>query len=350
MSEAMRGAIIGFGRVAEHGHLPAWRACTDMRIVAVAEPDPERRARAGALLSGAVLYSDAARLIREVPLDFVDIATPPSLHAPFIVAAAAAGVHVLCEKPLTPSLEDYGRVREAVASGGVTLFTVHNWKFSDPFRRVRALVADGAIGPLTCIQFETVRDGCAGGAAADWRMRRSVAGGGILVDHGWHAFYLMLSLANERPRAIRATLGRRRYVTSDVEDTARCAIQFPSLVGRLRLTWAGTERRTRWRLRGRDGRIEVSDDRILLHRGGTSRSFPCSESLSTSSHHPEWFAPVIDAFHREVTDSTVRGENLAEAELCTLLLSLAYASHADSARAQEIPTPAAMGERSVRAS
>ena len=93
----------------------------------------------------------------------------------------------------------------------------------------------------------------------------------------------------------------------------------------------------------------MADDVVLLHRDGTSHSFLCSDSLSTSSHHPEWFASVVDAFHREVTDSTVRGENLAEAELCTLLLSLAYASHADSARAQVIPTPAATG-RSVRAS
>src|SRR4029077_15800275 len=244
--------------------------------------------------------------------------------------------------------QDYWRVRETVLGGGGTAFTVHKLEFSVPVRRVRALVTDGAIGPLTRIEFETVRDGCAGAVAGDWRMRCDVAGGGILVDHGCHACSLMLALANERPQAIRAPVARRRYITADVEDTARCAIQFPSLVGRLRLTWAGTERRTRWRLRGRDGRIEVSDDVILLHRDRTSRSFLCSDSLSTSSHHPEWFAPVIDAFHREVTDSTARGENLAEAELCTLLLSLAYASHADSARAQEIPTPASTSERSGR--
>lgn len=345
----MRGAIIGFGGVAEHGHLPAWRARSDMRIVAVAEPDPDRRARAQSLLPGAAIYDDAARLLRETPLDFVDIATPPSLHAPLIIAAAAAGVHVLCEKPLTSSLQDYEQVREAILDGGVTLFTVHNWKFSDPFRRVQALVAAGTIGPLTSIEFETIRDGCAGAVADDWRQRRRLAGGGILVDHGWHAFYLMLAFAKERPRAIRATLAKRRYTTADVEDTAQCTIQFPSLVGRVLLTWAGTERCTRWRLYGRHGRIEVTDDVIVLRRGGRSESFACSESLSAGSHHPEWFAPVIDAFHRELGDYTARGENLAEAELCTLLLSLAYASHADSARAQAIPLPLVSAERRVQA-
>lgn len=350
MSDSLRGAIIGFGGVAEHGHLPAWRASADMRIVAVAEPDADRRARAQALLPGTAVYGDAARLFRETPLDFVDIATPPSLHAPLIVAAAAAGVHVLCEKPLTPSLQDYEQVRDAVLDGGVTLFTVHNWKFSDPFRRVQALVADNAIGPLVSIEFETVRDGCASGPADDWRTRRRLAGGGILVDHGWHAFYLMLRFARERPRTIRAVLAQRRYLTADVEDTAECTIEFPSLVGRLHLTWAGEERRTQWRLHGRAGRIEVTDDVIVVHRGGASDSFVCAQSLSAGSHHPEWFAPVIDAFRREVTDSTARGENLAEAELCTLLLSHAYGSHADSARAQAIPTAAGSGERSVRAS
>jgi predicted dehydrogenase len=350
MTTALRGAIIGFGAVAEHAHLPAWRASKDMRIVAVAEPDADRRARAEALVPGVVVHGDAAHLLRESSLDFVDVATPPSLHAPSIIAAAAAGVHVLCEKPLTSSLEEYVRVRDAVVQAGVTLFTVHNWKFSDPFRRVQALLAEGAIGPLTSIEFETVRDGCAGGSADDWRTRHALAGGGILVDHGWHAFYLMLALARERPLTIRTVLARRRYVAADVEDTAECTIQFPSLVGRLRLTWAGNERRTQWRLCGRDGRIEVTDDVVMVDRGGTRDSFVCSGSLSASSYHPEWFAPIIEAFRREITDGTARGENLAEAELCTLLLSRAYASHADAARAQTIPTAIGSGERSVCAS
>jgi predicted dehydrogenase len=338
MNPALRGAIIGFGNVAECGHLPAWQLRHDLRIVAVAEPSPERQERAAASLPGVQIYSDAADLFRQEALDFVDIATPPALHAPLISAAAQAGAHVICEKPLAVSPPEYRQVCEAVRRAGVTLFTVHNWKYSEPFRRVRALLDDGAIGALTGIAFQTARNGCARSVGLDWRTNGALAGGGILVDHGWHAFYLMLALANERPRAIRAQLARRRYVGADVEDSAQCTIEFPSMVGSLDLTWAANERRTRWQLEGRDGHIEVTDDRVSVRHKGRRHSFTCSQSLSASSHHPDWFAAVIDAFHREITEPAARGENLAEAEQCVLLLSLAYASHAHAARVEPVPT------------
>lgn len=336
MSAPLRGAIIGFGNVAERGHLPAWLAHPTMRIVAVADSDAKRQARARALLPHATVAGDAAELFANVALDFVDIATPPTSHVPLIGAAAAAGLHIICEKPLAISAADYAQVYEAVSRAGVTLFTVHNWKYSEPFRRVRMLLDDGAIGPLTGISFETTRNGCAGSIGDDWRTDGARAGGGILVDHGWHAFYLMVALANERPRAIRAQLARRRYLTADVEDSAQCTIEFPSLTGQLDLTWAGQERRTRWQLSGRDGHIEVDDDRVSVRRGGADESFVCAQSLSAGSHHPEWFAAVIDAFRREIIDPSVRGENLAEAEQCVQLLSQAYASHA-AARVQPLP-------------
>jgi predicted dehydrogenase len=336
MNDTLRGAIVGFGNVAEHGHLPAWLAQDAMRVVAVGEPDPERRARARELLPEAEIFADPGEMLREVRLDFIDIATPPSLHAPWITAAADAGLHIVCEKPLAVSAEDYRRAREAVARAGVTLFTVHNWKYSEPFRRVRALLDDGAIGPLTEIRFETTRDGCARSAGNDWRTTNALAGGGILVDHGWHAFYLMLALASERPLAIRAELARRRYLAADVEDSAHCTIEFPSLVGQLDLTWAGNERRTLWRLEGREGSIKVDDDRLSVERHGRAELLTCAQSLSAGSHHPEWFAAVVEAFYREIVDPTVRGENLAEAGQCVELLSLAYASHAAQAQLQSL--------------
>jgi len=341
MSARLRGAIIGFGKVAEIAHLPAWLARDDVTIVAVAEPDATRRARAAELLPAAKLYEDSSALLREAAtLDFVDIATPPALHAPLIVASARAGLHVVCEKPLVVSTAEYRRVRDTVRKAGVVLFTVHNWKYSEPFTRVRALLDADAIGPLRSITLETVRNGCAE-SVAGWRTSAAVAGGGILVDHGWHGFYIMLGLARQRPRAVRAELARRRYLTTDVEDSARCTVTFPTVTGRLLLTWAGTERRTRWLLEGRDGVIEVDDDRVSMRRGEEVESFVCSESLSAGSQHPEWFGRVIDAFQRELQDPTVRGENLLEAGQCIKLLSLAYASHAEAAPAR--PAPAAAG-------
>jgi predicted dehydrogenase len=339
MTPRRTGAIIGFGNVAANGHVPCWREREDFRIAAVADPDPERRALAAALLPGVRTYALAEDLLRREPVDFVDVAAPPARHAPVILAAASAGVHVLCEKPLTTSVEDYRRVRAAVQRAGTVLFTVHNWKYSEAFCAVRQLLGDGALGALHAITLETARDGCAAGTGDNWRVHADVAGGGILVDHGWHAFYLLLALANQRPQRLRAVLERRRYVDAEVEDTATCAIDFPSLTAEIRLTWAAAERRTRWQLRGSDGELTVDDDRLVLEGRNARHAQQLTTGLSASSHHPEWFAGVIDAFQQEIDTPSLRGANRTEAEWCLLLLDRAYASGAQDSRPLDIPGP-----------
>ncbi len=337
---ARRGAIIGFGNVVANGHVPGWRERTDFRIVAVSDPDPERRALALALLPGTHTYADADALLRAEPLAFVDIAAPPAVHAPLIIAAANAGVHVLCEKPLTASMRDYHAVQAAVRRAGIVLHTVHNWKYSDAFLAVQRIVAGGALGALRAITFETARNGCAAATGDNWRMRAAAAGGGILVDHGWHAFYLMLAMANEAPQRIRAILERRRYVDADVEDTALCTLYFPSLTGEIHLTWAAPERRTCWRLVGEEGELLVDDDRLVLRAQGTEDVRRLPTALSMGSHHPDWFAGVLDSFRTELDQPAVRGTNQREAEWCLRLLSLAYASGAQGGRTLDVSAPA----------
>jgi len=330
--QRLAGAILGFGNVAERGHLGAWRARDDVELVAVAEPDAGRRALAAALLPHVTCYDDAATLLRRERVDFVDIAAPPALHAQLVVAAAAAGVHVLCEKPLVISFAELRRVRDAIARAGVTLFTVHNWVHSEPYRRVRELIDAGAVGRLASVAIDVTRDGCAAAAGKGWRMRGTLAGGGILVDHGWHAFYLLLAFTRERAISIRAMFDRRRYVDADVEDTAHCTIEFPTVAARVDLTWAGERRHTGWDLRGDAGVIHVADDRIEVRGGGRTETLVCAESLSDGSHHPGWFGAVIDAFRREIDEPGARGANFAEAEQCLHLLAAAYASGADGGR------------------
>jgi len=333
------GAIVGFGNVALHGHLPSWRARSDFRIVAVSDPDPQRRALAADVIPGVRTYAGVDDLLDRERLDFIDIASPPVFHAPAIIAAARSGTHVLCEKPLTTSLPEYRDIRAAAARAGVLLYTVHNWKYSGAFRVARERVMDGSLGTLTAIRFDTARNGCSVATDANWRVDAAVAGGGILVDHGWHAFYLLLGLANERPARIRATLERRRYADAGVEDTALCTIDFPSLVGEIHLTWAASTRRTCWQLTGDGGQLTIDDDRVELRREGSCRSERLGTALSAGSHHPEWFASVIEAFRQELDDPTVRGTNQAEAELCLLMLTLAYASGAQGSRPLDIPAP-----------
>jgi len=342
--DVRRGAIVGFGNVAAHGHLPGWRARRDFEIVAVVDPDPARCQLAQQDLPSLRAYSSVEDLLRHESLDFVDIAAPPAFHAAAITAAATAGVHVLCEKPLSTARDEYRTLRAAVDGAGVVLHTIHNWKHSEAFGRVREQVRAGRIGALRSIVFETERNGCSVTTGANWRVDLGVAGGGILVDHGWHAFYLMLDLANERPLRVSAQLDRRRFAASTVEDTVACRIEFPSLVGEVHLTWAADARRTRWRITGDAGELVVDEDQLILRRiGDVEEIQTLAASLSAGSHHPDWFGGVIDEFRRALDDPTAGADNRNEAELCVLLLTQAYRSGAQDGTTLAIPSARELG-------
>jgi len=341
MTVVRSAALLGFGNVAAYGHVPGWRGRADVRLAAVAEPSPGQRDLAQRLLGDVHVYESAVDLLRHERVDFVDIAAPPASHVPLITAAAEAGAHVLCEKPLATAVTAYRAARAAVRRHRVVLHTVHNWKYSEAFGAVRRCLDTGAIGALRRIVFETERDGCSAMVGENWRMRAATAGGGIMVDHGWHALYLVLALADAVPRRVRATMERRRYTEIDVEDTAHCGIDFDGVTAEINLTWAARARRTCWRFEGEAGELIVDDDRLVVRRGGTERSEPLAQGLSAGSHHPEWFSGVVDAFVRELDDPTVRGTNQVEAEWCLLLLHLAYASHARGGQAIDVPHLAA---------
>ncbi len=339
MTRRWRGAILGFGAVAEHGHLPGWRGDGRFQIVAVADPSPERRARANGCLEGARVYADIDTLLRYEALDFVDIASPPAFHAEAIVAAAQSKLHVLCEKPLVPSRAAYERVQQAVAASGCVLHPVHNWKHAEAFVRFARAVQD-ELGTLEEVAFSVERNGWSV-SAGDWRAQRALGGGGILVDHGWHNFYLARTLVGHEPLRVRATTASRRYVDADVEDTAHCEIDFSGCRVTIDLTWAGDKRATSWRARGSKGQLILEDDRLIFRGGDEERTERLSTSLSAGSHHPEWFPGVIESFARELDEPGLRGEGQREAVACLRLLDAAYASAAAAGATVELVPPSA---------
>src|SRR6185295_5651665 len=98
MMSPCRGAIVGFGQVAEHGHWPAFAASDSFEIVAVVERSAARRAVATRLNPGVRAVASLDE-ITDAEIDFVDICTPPALHKAPMLAALERGWHVICEKP-----------------------------------------------------------------------------------------------------------------------------------------------------------------------------------------------------------------------------------------------------------
>ena len=326
----LRGLILGFGEVARNGHWPAYQDNRDVEIVAVADRSAERRALAASLAPGLRTFASLDEVPRALSIDFVDICTPPALHAEPMLAAIARDWHVLCEKPflLDPALVERARARAIDA--GVALVPVHNWKYAPIVRSATAALRSGAIGALKHLRVETSRLRAAPTAdqSANWRRDPAIAGGGILMDHGWHSVYLALLWFAERAQSVRAALQRPSAAASvPVEEEARVVIEFPSGQAELTMTWNGDVRRNTMRLEGTRGHIILDDD-LLVVDGDAPRSDRFPRALSAGSHHDDWFAamlPDVVACFRQPTRSRPLVDEAAQ---CLSIIQQAYRSDA----------------------
>jgi predicted dehydrogenase len=318
----LRGAMIGLGNVALHGHLPGWRGRDDVEIVAATDAEGHRRLERARHLPNARWYDSAADLLAAERLGFVDICTPPSSHAPLIRSALERGLHVLCEKPLVGSLGELAALARLATARGAVLHIVHNWHYAPIVARTARLIRDGQVGQVTRVVWHTLRTEPA--LARDerhgnWRVDPRVAGGGVLTDHGWHVSYLLRRWIGAHPTAVSARLETRRHTQWPVEDTATLRIAFPGATAEVLLTWAADVRRNWVEVTGTTGRIELHDDTLVLRRGTVEHRWPCPPGLSNGSHHPDWFGPVAEEFLARVRGESPAHANLTEAALCLAL-------------------------------
>src|SRR5205823_2928809 len=134
---------LGFGRA----HVPAFHAA-GARVVAVCQRDEAAARKVAAAYGVPQVYPRWEPVLASERPEIVVIATPPHVHRPIAHAAAAAGAHVLCEKPLATSREDAEAIVADVARAKRIGMTGFNWRFPAAMQRMRALMADGLVGEL----------------------------------------------------------------------------------------------------------------------------------------------------------------------------------------------------------
>ena len=323
----LRGALIGFGNVALHVHLPLFRDSDHFEIGAVVEPNPERARLAGEQLPEARIYPDLGSLLAENDLDFVDICTPPCFHADLMLKACRSGLHVFCEKPLVTSFEDIHQIEQAANQSHRVIFTVNNWKYAPIWVKTIELIGENSIGTVRSVSLAVLRLPNSGGGATNWRRSIEVAGGGIMLDHGWHHLYLILSIIKEMPLSVSAKMECPETNGSGLEESVDLVLSTRNAQVKLHLTWLASHRQNYGTVTGDKGTLSINDDHLILHANGfapTRYDFP--EALSGGSHHLKWMKPVIENFRREVLDVNARGVNLREARSCAQIISLAYRS------------------------
>ena len=151
MPDRIRLGVISFA----HGHVSAYCRViadfADAEVVAAWDDDIERGLNAAAEF-GLVWHADLEQLLARADIDAVFVASPTNRHVAHVIAAAAAGKHVLLQKPMALTLKDCDAIIEAVKRSGVKFSMCYQMRCDPVNRKMKALVAEGAVGNLAVVR------------------------------------------------------------------------------------------------------------------------------------------------------------------------------------------------------
>lgn len=230
----VRVAIVGCGAIARRSHIPGLIAAGADVTVVTSRSDASAQ-DAALLASGAAVVSDWEAAIERDDVDAVSICTPNNLHEPIAVAAAAAGKHILVEKPMATSLIAADRMIETARAAGVVLMPAHNVRFAPPFVAAARSVARGDIGEPTGVRAAFGHAGPQHWAPeATWFRDTEQAGGGALLDLGVHVVDLLRSVLADEVVSVSALLHHDGAIDDDAHVTARFA---GGTLGTLHVSW-----------------------------------------------------------------------------------------------------------------
>ena len=211
--------------------------------MAVADLSPANLEAAPRAPAAGALLRPGGGAARARGLDFCDICTPPFTHRPLVEAAAARGVHVLCEKPIAADPRrrrgdrgERARRRDRASCPATSTTTRRSGRPWCGCCRGSAAIH--------LVEYEVLRTEANPGNpnwSPAWRTDPALAGGGILFDHGAHILYQLRSVLGE-PAAVQATVRNLCHSGYGVEDSAFVVLDFGDRLAEVRLTWAARRR------------------------------------------------------------------------------------------------------------
>jgi predicted dehydrogenase len=234
----VRVGIIGSGFVAEL-HAESLSRVTGAEVVGVASPTAGRAEAFAARHGIARWFTDYRDLLREASVQMVTVACPNDLHAEVTIAAAGAGAHVVCEKPLCLNLREADAMIAACRQAGVKLMYAEELLFAPKYVRAKRLVDEGALGEVYLVK----QGECHYGPHSDWFWDVNRSGGGVLMDMGCHSVeFGRWMYGKARPVSVYAHLGRFTHGDrTRGEDHSLCVVEYEG--GRIAVaenSWART--------------------------------------------------------------------------------------------------------------
>jgi predicted dehydrogenase len=339
----LQGAIVGYGFISSKGHMPAYiermQGRKDVEIIAVCDVCSDRKKE---IPDGVRFYSDYEKLFeQELNLDFIDISTHPNDHYKIAKQALLKGLHVLCEKPLTTTIEDaYDLIQTAIRCKRV-LFPCHNYKYAPVITAIRDIVKSGKIGKVKSITLNTFRNTHAVGTKEwkpNWRREKEYSGGGIAMDHGSHSLYLAFDWLGGYPKSVTASGLNYAFPKYDTEDNFFAIYQFDNGDANLHLSWTAGVRKVIYTLQGGQGAITVDDDKIQLaimkniqNKNSSHNAEWIMENYSIASDwmdssHTHWFNTMFDQFQIAIKENNFLNKDIVDAYYCIQSIVKAYES------------------------
>jgi 1,5-anhydro-D-fructose reductase (1,5-anhydro-D-mannitol-forming) len=252
----LRWGLIGASTIAREWMIEAIREA-DGEVVAVMSGDPDRAKR----FAGENEIATATRSLDALlgsGIDAVYISTTNEHHCAQTLAAAAAGKHVLCEKPLALNLADARRMVEACKAAGVQMGTNHHLRNAATHRALHAAIKAGHIGkPLFARVFHAVY---LPPHLQGWRIEKPEAGGGVVLDITVHDADTLRFVLGDEPVAVAAMTSRGGMGQSGLEDGVMGVIRFESgLIAQFHDAFTTRYAATGFEIHGEEGSLIGSD-------------------------------------------------------------------------------------------
>jgi predicted dehydrogenase len=225
-------ALVGLGSLSTNQIAPALQKTKNCRLAAIVTGTPAKaakwKAQYGIPDKNIYDYSTMHRMADNPDIDVVYVVTPNSLHAEHTIAAAKAGKHVLCEKPMEVSSEKCQAMITAVKAAGRQLAIGYRCRFEPHHREIQRVASERELGDVRIIESGF---GFQIGDPTQWRLKRALAGGGPLMDVGIYSIQSAEMIAGEYPIAVSAMQSKTDPVKfKDVEETMTFELQFANKI------------------------------------------------------------------------------------------------------------------------
>jgi predicted dehydrogenase len=255
--KTIRYGIIGFGAFAERSIAPALLAAPNSELTAIQKRSLDEARSKARTHNVRLAFSDARTLAEHPDVDAVFVASANASHARETMIAAAAGKHVLVEKPMAVNRHEAEQMIASCASAGVRLMVAHKVRFSPLIGRMRSLIAQGAIGRVTAARADFVFS--ATHSPRTWIRDRKLAGGGPVFDIGVHCLDTLRFVLDDEVVSVSAELSPQP-TESLTEDSAQIALTFSrGAIGSIFCSFVAPIRRSFIRIMGTSGILSALD-------------------------------------------------------------------------------------------